>query len=432
FINIFDAKAEIKILEWKEVAKLTKYGRESLFSIKIQAQNLPKNTGISSFSIASSQKKIEYSSLKVNLIDAKFKNQNGVFEVLFNRPLLDNQTANIEFIAKDYYLKISKYLRQEPFYVPAFVQGAIGEIEIQISDDLELISNHKNISSRNNSISFKGRIPKEGIKEILKLTNSGVVWNVEVRSKINISSTNGTMEITAPYLFRGGAQSVRNQTIGANIFPKQHLTTRENDILTFDINPKINEIIIENKAEVATGKKFRIDNDRSPEKYLEITESEKNLLTPILKKIFLNPKYDTLPLHVKILNYVHDNITYDLDYYGKLLTVEQILETKSGVCSEYATLFNALARLANIPSSIVHGYALGEYDKFESHAWNMIFVNNRWVHVDPTWNLSSGIVSSSHIYLKDNRKEELLVKFQGQETDIQIDREFAIEDSKKY
>ncbi|MBM3590881.1 MAG: transglutaminase domain-containing protein [Alphaproteobacteria bacterium] len=432
-ISVFDARAEIKILEWKEDAKLTEYGRESLFSIKIQTKNLPKNTGILSFLISSaSQKKIEYSSLKVDLIDTNFKNQNGVFEVLFNRPLLDNQTANIEFIAKEYYPKISKYLRQEPLYIPAFAEGSFGEVVIRVGNDLELISSHKNISSRNNIISYKGRVSGDGIKEILKLTNSGVVWDVAVRSKINISSTSGTMEITAPYLFRGGAQSVRNQTIGANIFPKQHLTTRENDILTFDITPKINEIIIENKAEVATGKKFRIENDRSPEKYLEITESEKILLTPILKKILLNPKYDTLPLYVKILNYVHDNIIYDLSYYGKLLTVEKILETKSGVCSEYATLFNALARLANIPSSIVHGYALGEYDKFESHAWNMIFINNRWVHVDPTWNLSSGVVSSSHIYLKDNRKEEILVKFQGQETNIQIDREFMILDSKKY
>jgi hypothetical protein len=58
----------------------------------------------------------------------------------------------------------------------------------------------------------------------------------------------------------------------------------------------------------------------------------------------------------------------------------------------------------------------------------MIFVNNKWVYVDPTWNLSSGMVSSSHIYIKDNRKEELLLQFKGKGTDIKIDREFQIKE----
>ena len=35
-ISVFDARAEINILEWREDAKLTEYGRESIFSIKIQ------------------------------------------------------------------------------------------------------------------------------------------------------------------------------------------------------------------------------------------------------------------------------------------------------------------------------------------------------------------------------------------------------------
>jgi transglutaminase-like putative cysteine protease len=145
-----------------------------------------------------------------------------------------------------------------------------------------------------------------------------------------------------------------------------------------------------------------------------------------LQKIIVDPEFDFMPLHAKIVSYVNKNIKYDLSYFGKLLNVEQILQTKSGVCSEFATLFNALARVAKIPSSIVHGYAFGEYEKFEPHAWNMIFIDNNWIFVDPTWNLSSGNVSSSHIYIKDNRKEELLLQFKGKGTDIKIDRDFEI------
>jgi transglutaminase/protease-like cytokinesis protein 3 len=75
-----------------------------------------------------------------------------------------------------------------------------------------------------------------------------------------------------------------------------------------------------------------------------------------------------------------------------------------------------------------NGYAFGEYDKFDSHAWNMIYVDGNWIYVDPTWNLSSGVVSSSHIYIKDNRKEELLLQFKGTGTDIKIERDFAIKE----
>jgi hypothetical protein len=432
FIIIKPAIAEIKILEWNEGVKLTKEGRKSQIRIKIKAINIPPNSGITSFSLGSnSSNKFIFSDVKQNFKPAKFDFNNGVLQINFNEPLINNQETYLEFFSQETYSKINNYLRQEQFYIPEFARQATGKIEIDIGDNYELISNHKNIFYNNHIVNFTGIVPSGGISEILKITNSGVIWDISIKSKIKLQNGNGTLEITAPYLFRGGAQSVRNQTIGASVYPQKHLTTRQNDILTFAVNPSIKEIIIENKAQVATGKNFRIENNRSSDQYLETSEEERVLLLPILNNIINDSKFENLPLHVKILNFVHNYIKYDMQYYGKLLTVPQIISTKSGVCSEFATLFNALARVAKIPSSIVHGYALGEYDKFESHAWNMIFVNNRWVHVDPTWNLSSGIVSSSHIYLKDNRKEELLIKYEGKEAEIIIEREFDIKDSKK-
>ena len=432
FIITKPAIAEIKILEWNEGVKLTKEGRKSQIRIKIKAINIPPNSGITSFSLGSnSSNKFIFSDVKQNFKPTKFDFNNGVLQINFNEPLINNQETYLEFFSQEIYSKINNYLRQEQFYIPEFARQATGKIEIDIGDNYELISNHKNIFYNNHIVNFTGIVPTSGISEILKITNSGVIWDISIKSKIKLQNGNGILEITAPYLFRGGAQSVRNQTIGASVYPQKHLTTRQNDILTFAVNSTIKEIIIENKAQVATGKNFRIENNRSSDQYLETSEEERVLLLPILNNIINDSKFENLPLHVKILNFVHNYIKYDMQYYGKLLTVPQILSTKSGVCSEFATLFNALARVAKIPSSIVHGYALGEYDKFESHAWNMIFVNNRWVHVDPTWNLSSGIVSSSHIYLKDNRKEELLIKYEGKEAEIMIEREFDIKDSKK-
>jgi hypothetical protein len=429
FFLISQSFAGIKVIEWNEEAQLTDYGRVSKFLIHIQAVGLPQNVGINSFSITSSSNRgLTISKVRVNALSAQSLSEPNSFEIFFKKPLLNNQFAYIEYEAKDTYDKINKYIRQEPFYIPQFAHGAKANISLDFGEDYELISSHKNIIVENKKVLFNGVVPSAGLQEALKITNSFKVWDVLIKSKILFNGSEGELEITAPYLFRGGAQEVQNQTIGANKAPKKHITNRDNDVLTFDIKPENKEIIIQNKAVITTGKKYAVENNRLIEKYLEISPNEEMLLKPILQQINADPQYGSIPLHAKIVNFVNKAIKYDFNYFGKLLTVEQILQTRAGVCSEFATLFNALARVAKIPSSIVHGYAFGEYNKFESHAWNMIFVNNKWVYVDPTWNLSSGMVSSSHIYIKDNRKEELLLQFKGKGTDIKIDREFQIKE----
>ena len=429
FFLISQSFAGIKVIEWNEEAQLTDYGRVSKFFIHIQAVGLPQNVGINSFSItSSSNRSLIISKVRVNALFAESLSQPNSFEIFFKKPLLNNQYAYIEYEAKDTYDKINKYIRQEPFYIPNFAGGAKANISLGFGENYELISSHKNIIVENKKVLFNGIVPSVGLQEALKITNSFKTWDVLIKSKILFNGSEGELEITAPYLFRGGAQEVKNQTIGANKAPKKHITNRDNDVLTFDIKPENKEIIIQNKAVITTGKKYAVENNRLIEKYLETSPSEEMLLKPILQQINADPQFGSIPLHAKIVNFVNKAIKYDLNYFGKLLTVEQILQSRAGVCSEFATLFNALARVAKIPSSIVHGYAFGEYDKFESHAWNMIFVDNKWIYVDPTWNLSSGMVSSSHIYIKDNRKEELLLQFKGKGTDIKIDREFQIKE----
>ncbi|MES2677866.1 MAG: transglutaminase domain-containing protein [Pseudomonadota bacterium] len=69
--------------------------------------------------------------------------------------------------------------------------------------------------------------------------------------------------------------------------------------------------------------------------------------------------------------------------------------------TKYARLFTALTRLAEIFTITVEGIACGEYDHCQGHSWNMIYYNNQWLEVDPIWDLMSGIVSSSHVYMSD-------------------------------
>jgi hypothetical protein len=186
--------------------------------------------------------------------------------------LLNNQFAYIEYEAKDNYDKINKYIRQEPFYIPNFAGGAKANISLDFGENYELISSHKNIIVENKKVLFNGIVPSAGLQEALKITNSFKNWDVAIKSKILFNGSEGELEITVPYLFRGGAQEVQNQTIGANKAPKKHITNRDNDVLTFDIKPENKEIIIQNKAMVTTGKKYAVENNRLIEKYLEISK----------------------------------------------------------------------------------------------------------------------------------------------------------------
>lgn len=66
---------------------------------------------------------------------------------------------------------------------------------------------------------------------------------------------------------------------------------------------------------------------------------------------------------------------------------------RRGFCSHYASALGFIARAAGIPSRLVGGYLGGVYNpsgdyiqvrQMEAHVWVELWLNNRWVRVDPT------------------------------------------------
>lgn len=66
--------------------------------------------------------------------------------------------------------------------------------------------------------------------------------------------------------------------------------------------------------------------------------------------------------------------------------IQKTLETKKGVCINYAQVFNEIAQKLDIKSVIVEGYTKqnGKIDVL-SHAWCAVYLNQKWVVFDPTW-----------------------------------------------
>ena len=85
--------------------------------------------------------------------------------------------------------------------------------------------------------------------------------------------------------------------------------------------------------------------------------------------------------------YVTQNITYDYDKINHIDStyipnIDDVLQSKKGICYDYAAVLASLLREAGIPAKLVMGY---RSDMEEYHAWNQVLVSGRWVTVDATY-----------------------------------------------
>ena len=89
-----------------------------------------------------------------------------------------------------------------------------------------------------------------------------------------------------------------------------------------------------------------------------------------------------------VYQYVTSNIIYDYmaammvtagQQTGYVPDLDEVLETKMGICFDYSALMGALLRSQGIPTQMVMGYADITY-----HAWNNILIDGEWVRYDAT------------------------------------------------
>ncbi|MCT4639375.1 MAG: hypothetical protein N4A72_16850 [Bacteroidales bacterium] len=90
-------------------------------------------------------------------------------------------------------------------------------------------------------------------------------------------------------------------------------------------------------------------------------------------------------------------ITHNIRYNTKIRSVEreynnknqiitEVMKTRVGVCQHYAELFNILCKESGIKSVVIEGYTKqnGKISKL-GHAWNAVYINNKWLCIDATW-----------------------------------------------
>lgn len=85
--------------------------------------------------------------------------------------------------------------------------------------------------------------------------------------------------------------------------------------------------------------------------------------------------------------YVISNIKYD---YNKINTIsndyvpniEATIDSKTGICYDYAALFAGILRSQGIHTKLVKGYKTGLN---VYHAWNEVYLDGKWITVDTTF-----------------------------------------------
>lgn len=74
--------------------------------------------------------------------------------------------------------------------------------------------------------------------------------------------------------------------------------------------------------------------------------------------------------------------------------ITKTLKNKTGICIDYATVFNEIATAVGVKSVVVSGYTkINERVTNLSHAWCAAKIDNKWYLFDPTW--GSGYVNNT-------------------------------------
>lgn len=105
----------------------------------------------------------------------------------------------------------------------------------------------------------------------------------------------------------------------------------------------------------------------------------------------------------KVYDYVVANLTYDSQkaatvQSGYLPVLEQVLQSKTGICFDYAALMTAMLRSQNVPCKLMVGYAGQTYHAWinvwtEESGWvdgAIFFDGSVWKRMDPTFASSGG------------------------------------------
>ena len=151
-----------------------------------------------------------------------------------------------------------------------------------------------------------------------------------------------------------------------------------------------------------------------PNQYVNFTEDSKAVK---LAETLAEKATDDLEVLQNIFQYVTENITYDYVKaenvaYGYLPNLDETLESKTGICFDYAALMCAMLRCRGIPAKLDIGYTnngiyhawISTYLKDKGWVDNVVeFDGDSWQLMDPTMISEAKTQAEKKQVMKDSR-----------------------------
>ncbi len=85
-----------------------------------------------------------------------------------------------------------------------------------------------------------------------------------------------------------------------------------------------------------------------------------------------------------IVDWIHQNISYQIGTSNAMTTARDVLANRTGVCRDFAHLGVTFCRALNIPARLVVGYARFDQPPPDFHAMFEAYLGGRWVMFDAT------------------------------------------------
>lgn len=137
-----------------------------------------------------------------------------------------------------------------------------------------------------------------------------------------------------------------------------------------------------------------------------------------LAKTVVGSETNSYRAALKIAKYV-DSLMNPNAGIGVLRGADEILQTKEGVCRDYAILSATLMRSAGIPTRVVSGLIF-EDGAFYYHAWVEAFTGANWVPFDST--RSSLYFDATHLKLAQGHVEDAFLFKVFEKAEVRLER----------
>jgi len=414
-LPFYNAKASLIITDVNKQVKFTDYGREITVDMKVKVE-LPKRNYYYQWSYLFNPQ------LKIEIEEAKAINRK--FTTAFNKKknelrfefdqAFDGETLEFYFKYKQYNdetFENVQYMRREFVSIPYFMENANIELKIEVPDKWTIYSYHPHfIENPENVYTWKGIVPKNGILESFLITLKKAKWKVSMKNTIIGPTEFRDINVSTPLYFKGGNHIVDELKI---------LTNKENAKITTNETEGIVNVEFKNlQSRLAQVNVVAIirngDNgyywvkSLDPSQFSFVSLNDASILSGIISDIQSEENPYNIPEYIRIAQWVNKNIEYDESYLAKDMMIPNILNEKRGVCIHYSLLYEKMLRTVGIPATAVAGLSYNiEKGEFEQHSWVLVYINNEWVPIDPTWGIYSGKLPVSHIFTYKNTTNEV-------------------------